>query len=236
MQATVLFTLVVATMAAALLYAASRAHSTARLALILGAHLAITGTLAASGLLTPAENAPPRLMLLPPLAFTLGLALLRSPAGRRSLAALPAWAPVAGQAMRIPIEVVLWLLLLDGRVPVQMTFEGMNYDILVGLSAPLVAWRLARGGVGAVRLARAWNVLALVPLVTIIVVSVLSAPGPQRVFMNAPGNTFVATLPFIWLPAFLVPLAGLLHVAAWMRLREARVHGAAVPSGAVTSG
>ena len=218
MLATVLFLAVVATMAALLVRAAQATGHATRLGAGLAGWLALTAALAASGVLLPTESSPPRLVVLPLLAFVTGVALLRSPAGRRTLGALPAWAPVAAQAMRIPIEVVLWLLLLDGRVPVQMTFEGLNLDVLVGLTAPLVAWRLARGGAGAVRLARAWNVLAVVPLGTIIVVSVLSAPGPQRVFLDGPANTVVATVPFIWLPAFLVPLAGLLHVAAWMRL------------------
>jgi len=41
--------------------------------------------------------------------------------------------------VRIPVEIVLWWSFLKGRIPVAITFEGMNFDILSGISAPFTA-------------------------------------------------------------------------------------------------
>ena len=41
--------------------------------------------------------------------------------------------------IRIPIELVLWWLSRYGLLPSALTFEGQNFDILAGVSAPFVA-------------------------------------------------------------------------------------------------
>ncbi|WP_233632635.1 hypothetical protein [Parapedobacter sp. ISTM3] len=52
--------------------------------------------------------------------------------------------PIAGLTMinvvRIPVEVVLCWLFINGAVPEMMTFEGRNFDIIAGITAPLIAY------------------------------------------------------------------------------------------------
>ena len=48
--------------------------------------------------------------------------------------------------VRVPVELVLLWLFQAGQIPQLMTFEGRNYDILSGLTAPLVFWLAFRGG------------------------------------------------------------------------------------------
>lgn len=115
------------------------------------------------------------------------------------------------QSFRIFVEIILWKLFLENLVPVQMTFEGLNWDILVGISAPVIAFLHLRNQLSNKTLI-VWNVISLLLLVNIVVVSILSAPVPFRVFMNEPANTIVATFPSIYLPALLVPLAYFLHI------------------------
>lgn len=114
------------------------------------------------------------------------------------------------QSFRFFVEILLWLLFIDNLLPEQMTFEGRNFDILAGLTAPLIAW-LAHSG----RISRSglvlWNILCLALLVNIVAIAILSTPTPVRVFMNEPANTVVAYFPVSWLPGFLVPLAYVLH-------------------------
>lgn len=43
-------------------------------------------------------------------------------------------------SIRFPVEIVLFQLFLFEMVPKLMTFEGRNYDILIGLSAPIIGY------------------------------------------------------------------------------------------------
>lgn len=99
-----------------------------------------------------------------------------------------------------------------------MTFEGLNFDILVGLTAPLAGYYFFSGNTS-LRWGIIWNLAGLGLLSTIVVISILSAPVPIRVFWNEPANTVVAYLPFIWLPGFVVPVALALHVFSLQQLR-----------------
>ena len=115
------------------------------------------------------------------------------------------------QVFRVPVEVFLWCQFLDGLTPIQMTFEGRNYDVLTGITAPVFAWICYGQGRKLHKLAIAWNIAGLVLLLNIVITAILSAPVPFRVFMNEPANTLVAEFPIVLLPSFLVPLAFAMH-------------------------
>jgi hypothetical protein len=180
--------------------------------------LSLLAFLAVAGFFARFEVLPPRFAfaVLPPVLFILFLA----GSGRvtRLLAALPAGWLIGAQGFRIAVEVVLWLLFLDGLVPVQMTFEGLNFDILVGLTGPVVALYLSRNPARRTAVGVVWNILGLALLVNIVVIAILSTPTPFRFFMNEPANTIIAQWPFIWLPGFVVPMAFLLHVFSLKQL------------------
>lgn len=42
------------------------------------------------------------------------------------------------------MEVLLWALHREDIVPIQMTFEGYDFDVLTGASALVVAWLVRR--------------------------------------------------------------------------------------------
>lgn len=124
------------------------------------------------------------------------------------------------QSFRFFVELLLWALFIANQVPEQMTFEGRNFDILAGLSAPVVAWLAARQKISRTALI-AWNVVCLGLLINIVSVAILSTPSPWRIFMNEPANTIVANFPVSWLPGFLVPLAYTLHFFSLRQLLQA---------------
>jgi hypothetical protein len=113
------------------------------------------------------------------------------------------------QVFRVFVEILLWFLFIDNLLPVQMTFEGRNFDVLSGLTAPLIAFLAFRNQLPKSVLI-AWNLICLGLLINIVTVAVLSMPTPFRYFMNEPANTIVAQFPISWLPTFLVPLAYML--------------------------
>jgi hypothetical protein len=121
------------------------------------------------------------------------------------------------QVFRAFVEILLWMLFIQNLMPVQMSFEGRNFDILAGLSAPLVAFLISRNKISKPVLI-IWNLACLGLLINIVVVAVLSMPTPFRYFMNEPSNTIVAIFPITWLPTFLVPLAYMLHFISLRQL------------------
>jgi hypothetical protein len=141
----------------------------------------------------------------------------------RWLAQTPVWAWAALQTFRLPLEVLLYSLYAHGVIGKHMTWAGYNFDVLIGVTAPVIAWLLFRyGDRRAVRrLALLWNLAGLVLLANIVLIAVLSIPFPFQWFTAEPANRFVAQLPFVWLPTFLVPIALLAHLCSVRLLRRA---------------
>jgi hypothetical protein len=177
-----------------------------------------SGILANSGFLAVFNTLPPRLLviLLPPLVFI--VALTFSSTFTQLLQRVPPGWLIGVQSFRILMEIILWMCFVDNIIPVQMTFEGRNFDILVGLTAPIVMYLCFVRKIWSPKVAIAWNIGGLLILANIVIIAILSAPVPFRVFMNEPANTFIGHLPFVWLPAFVVPVAYWMHILSLKQL------------------
>src|SRR5215470_4897822 len=115
------------------------------------------------------------------------------------------------QVFRVAVEIFLDLGYRAGFVPVQMTLEGRNWDVLTGLTALPMAWLVTKNR--APRwLIYAWNLMGLALLLNVITIAALSMPTPLRQFHNEPANTFVAYFPYLWLPTYLVQVAWMSHL------------------------
>ena len=94
-----------------------------------------------------------------------------------------------------------------------MTWDGLNLDILSGVSGLLLfpfVRRIPKLGI------LIWNTLALCLLVWIVGVSTLSFPSAfQRL---GPDNIWVAHFPFVWLPTVAVTAALIGHLAVYRQL------------------
>ena len=185
----------------------------ASVAAALVAWLGATAALAGSGVLADWSAFPPRWPLLPLTALVTFALLTRTRTFRRLLAEVPPWQPVALQTFRVGVELAFWRLHAEGFAPVQVTFEGRNFDALVGLTAPVVAAGIAAGWVGP-RATVAWNLFGLALLFNAIGTVATSAPGPLH--LDWPGEPFtaVAAWPVVWIPALLAPAAIFLHVVS----------------------
>ena len=182
------------------------------------AWLALTGFLAWKGLLRDFDELPPQIVFVIAPAIGGLIFLCSSPRMRDFQVAMPAVWLIALQTFRLPLEMVLYQLAEAGVTPRIMTFEGRNFDIVIGASAPLVAGALAGGRLWAKRLATGWNVLGILLVLNVAVTGMLAAPTRFQVFHTEPSNSFVAHFPFVWLVAFLVPLALYLHITALRNL------------------
>lgn len=119
----------------------------------------------------------------------------------------------AVHTLRVPVEIGLYQLFLEKKVPIFMTFKGWNFDILVGISAILIIGYLM---ISKNKLSRFfklwWNGIGIVLLAIIVGIAILSSPLPiQQIAFNQP-NVAVLEFPFIFLPAYIVPVVLLSHL------------------------
>lgn len=120
--------------------------------------------------------------------------------------------------LRVLVEVVLYFLFTEKLIPVEMTFEGLNFDIVTGLTAPLVCWFAFNNNKVNKSLLIAFNCMGLLLLSIIVVVAILSAETPLQQFGYTQPNVAVTYFPYIWLPAVVVPTMLFAHLAALYKL------------------
>ena len=186
--------------------------------IILLAWLVIQAGISLTGFYTVTDTIPPRFLLLviPPLLVIIGL--FSTSKGRQYLDSLDAKTLTLLHTIRILVELVLFWLFLNKKVPELMTFEGRNFDILSGLTAPIVYF------FGFIKkqlnktILLLWNFICLGLLINIVFIAVLSAPSPFQKFAFDQPNTAVLYFPFTWLPACVVPLVLLSHLATIRQL------------------
>ena len=196
------------------------ARQTSVAAVLAGAWLAYSGVLAARGMLRMWDPPTMGLVLAPMLLIAFGIAL--SPLGRRFVATISiAWL-VGYQGFRVLVEVLLHRAYVEGLMPVQMSWSGRNFDVVTGLSAPLLGAWLATGRRSRL-VVLLWNTMGLALLLNVVAIALLSAPTPFRVFTNDPPNVWITRAPWVWLPAVMVlaALTGHLLVYRWMLQQRA---------------
>ncbi|HEY0897764.1 MAG TPA: hypothetical protein VGD90_00460 [Sphingobacteriaceae bacterium] len=182
--------------------------------------LLLQGLIARTGFYTTIDTYPQRFMLLigPPLAMILGLFV--TPQGRHFLDRLDPAMLTLLHVIRIPVEVVLYWLFLYKTIPELMTFEGRNFDILSGITAPLVYYFGFIRKVLSKKIMILWNVICLGLLLNIVINAILSAPLPFQKFAFDQPNQAVLHFPFNWLPACVVPLVLFSHLATIRKLLQ----------------
>ncbi len=189
----------------------------------LAAWMAVTGALAARGILADFARRPPPMMIVIIVALGLAIAAGLSPAGGRLARGLPFAALVGFHAFRLPLEVVMHGAATRGIMPPQMSFTGDNFDIVSGITAIVVAVAVWSARGPSRLLVWAWNSLGLALLTTIVIIAVASMPALHR-FGTDPRhlNTWFAEFPYIWLPTVLAPGALFGHVVLTRRLLTVR--------------
>lgn len=193
-------------------------NNSATTLLILLLWIALQAFVSLSGFYTVANTIPPRFafLVLPAVLFIVGLFITAK--GKIFIDGLDLQKLTILHVVRFPVELVLYWLFLSKKVPQLMTFEGRNFDILAGLSAPLIYYfvfvKTAIGKRGLLL----WNIICLGLLINIVFNAVLSAPFPFQQFGFDQPNIAILYFPFVWLPCCVVPLVLTAHLAAIRKL------------------
>lgn len=110
--------------------------------------------------------------------------------------------------LRILIELVLFSLAAYSVIPKSLTFEGRNFDILVGLTAPAIYYF----GFVKIKLNKPviliWNLIGLALLLNVIFNTVYA------VLVLKQPNFALGYFPFFLLPSLIVPLVMFSHLAS----------------------
>ncbi len=196
------------------LYFFYRANSSFRVLSLLLSWVTLQSILGLSGFYLAINPSPPRFPLLVLPALFLVIVLMSTKPGQRFIDGLDLRFLTLLHVVRIPVEVVLFWLFLHGTIPQLMTFEGRNFDILAGLSAPVIYYL----GFVRKRLSKTvlliWNIVCLGLVINIAINGLLSAPTPLQQFAFDQPNIALAYFPFVLLPSVVVPMVILAHLAS----------------------
>lgn len=178
----------------------------------------IISVLALKGFFNDYTVLPPRPVFVILIPLPIVLIICFSKGFKEILKATPPQWIIMMQGFRIFVELMLWNAVMKQLLPVQMSFEGRNFDILSGILAIPVGYFCFIKKSWGRKIAIAYNIIGLILLLNILIIAVLSIPTPFRYFMNEPANTLVGYFPFIFLPAILVVLAYSLHIFSLRQL------------------
>lgn len=169
------------------------------------------------------DFSPPTILILGilPALFTI-TALFSTNKGRQFIDSIPLLNLTYLNIVRVPVEVVLFWLFLNKAIPELMTFDGRNFDIFAGISAPVIGYFGLNKGKISGKVILIWNFICIALLINIVIIAFLSAPSPlQKLAFNQP-NIAILHFPFSWLPTFIVPVILFGHLTSIRQLLKGR--------------
>jgi heme/copper-type cytochrome/quinol oxidase subunit 4 len=185
---------------------------------VIAAWSIIQMALSLTGFYLKTDTLPPRFAfaIVPTLLLIIGLFVTRS--SKNFIESLDLKALTYMSVVRIPVELTLLWLFQNGQIPEVMTFEGRNFDIFSGITAPFIAYYGFEKKALNSTVMLIWNFICLGLLVNIVAYAIISAPTPlQQMAFDQP-NRGILYFPFVWLPSVIVPLVLLAHLVSIKRL------------------
>ncbi len=133
------------------------------------------------------------------------------------LQALPRSWPIYYQSFRVIVETLLHYTFLAAIIPASATFNGLNFDIIMGITAPFVAYFFIKNNQQN-RWVKWWNILGILMIlfVAFIVASSIYFPGLWGANKPLVDFTFIE-MPYLLLAGFLAPSAIIVHFISLMQ-------------------
>jgi len=164
------------------------------------------------------SSIPPRFLFLILPNVILILSVFYTQKGKEFISSLNLTTLTYLHTIRIAVEFAIFSLFLMGLMPKILSFEGQNFDILSGITAPIIAYfgfqkaKISQKGI------LIWNILALMLVIQVVICGLLSAPTPiQQICFDTP-NVAVIMFPYVWLPGIVVPIVIFSHIVTINKL------------------
>jgi hypothetical protein len=147
------------------------------------------------------------------------IAVARTQALRAEFHRVPLWLLVGVHVVRL-LGISFIILYTAGRLPAPFAPVAGWGDIFVGATALPVAWFAYRRPTNVRLTLWIWNIVGVADLIAAIGLGVISSPGPQRLIFAESSSAIMATLPWLLIPGFLVPLLFAVHIGIFIRLAK----------------
>ncbi len=192
-----------------------------RTALVLIGWLVYVTAISMTGIFTE-PTLPPRIpLLLVAPTFLFFIYFFTVARFKGIIAGIPQAWPVYFQSFRVVVELLIWGAFMHGILPQSATFEGHNFDILIGLTAPLVAYftftkpRLPKS------IFVLWNFAGLITLAIVVFILIRHAyfipvPNPATNILSKGFGSF----PYTFLAGLYMPIAVFMHILSLIKTRE----------------
>ncbi|MES2779286.1 MAG: hypothetical protein V4651_05245 [Bacteroidota bacterium] len=201
------------------LYLLYKASSSKTLLLVCFSWLLIQSAISLTSFYTNYLTLPPRLfvfLILPVLiAFVI---LFNTNKGKQWIDTLDIKWLTYLHIVRVPVELILFGLYAYAMIPELMTFEGRNFDILSGITAPIIGYLGYSKNLLQKKVLLIWNFICLALLINIVANALLAAPFPFQQFAFDQPNIAIFYFPFTLLPGFVVPAVLFSHLVSIRRL------------------
>lgn len=117
------------------------------------------------------------------------------------------------QSFRIFVELLILGLYYKGIGPELVTFEGRNFDILAGISAPVIGYMAYSKKWIGYKVVIAWNICCLLLLANIVYIFLTLAFRPDTWgYTTTPISIDFTKSPYIFIAAVFMPTAVFMHI------------------------
>jgi len=182
--------------------------------------LFVIALLTYQGVFEDTESFPPRVFIAVGLTVFAIITLLVSKGSREFILKMPITTLTYLHIVRVPVEIVLWWLAVRQVMPMEMTFEGSNFDILTGVTAPFAAVFLVGMRSKSTFAAVIWNIAGIVMLANVVIIAIKASPYFFELGNFHVPNVAILYFPFVWLPTFVVPAVLFAHLASILKLLQ----------------
>ncbi|MCB0699080.1 MAG: hypothetical protein H6551_05220 [Chitinophagales bacterium] len=166
-----------------------------------------------SGVIATFELPPrlPQFVILP--AFIIIFWFFNAKRFKEIINAFPIELTVYIQSFRIFVELLILGLYYRGIGPEQITFEGNNFDIVAGLTAPIIAYLVYKRKILGHFEIIVWNILSIILLTNIVGIFLTLAFKPEVWGYDVtPISLEFTEPPFIYIAGVFMPVAVFLHI------------------------
>lgn len=169
------------------------------------------------GFFLDVQSTPPRVIFMMGPVILITILFFITESGKRYIDNLDLQKLTALHVVRLPVEISLMILAIHHTIPDALTFEGRNFDIIMGLTALPISWLIFKRN-RSKKFLLWWNILGIVLLFNVVIHGILALPLPFQQYAFDQPNVAMLYAPYNLLPGLIVPIVMFSQLAAIRQL------------------